>query len=64
MLLRTMEPGSRAPRCWLLATEVAPLNAGVYSGAALELVVAAIVIAGRTHDVQLRGYRWALVAWV
>ena len=40
MLLRAMEPGPRAPRCRLLAAEVAPLNVGVYRGPAFELVVA------------------------
>ena len=40
MLLCTMEPGPRAPRCRALASEVAPLNADVYSGAAVDLVVA------------------------
>ena len=40
MLLRTMEPGPRAPSFRALATEAAPLNAGVYRGPAFELVVA------------------------
>ena len=39
MLLCDVEPGPRALRRRLLATEVAPLKAGVYCGASLELVV-------------------------
>ena len=51
MLLCAKKSGPRASRCLSFATVVASLNAGVHCDAALELVVAAIVIAGRTHDV-------------
>ena len=62
MLLRTMESGPRAPRYRALATEVAPLNAGVYSGAALDLVVVVVaplnagVYSGAALDLVVAGF--------